>query len=104
MPSGGGARPNWFLVLAGIQAGVIGALILLGYVALDSAWHRRSVWTVPNLLASTFYGEAAYRPGLGARTGAGVALLVVLYGVLGAVFALVIRDQASRLRVTLLGL
>ena len=59
MPSGERTRPNWFVVLAGIQAGVVGALILLGYVALDSAWHRRSVWTVPNLLASTFYGESA---------------------------------------------
>jgi len=104
MPSGERTRPIWFLVLAGIQAGVVGALILLGYLALDSAWHRRSVWTVPNLLASTFYGESAYRPGLGARTGAGVALLLVLYGVLGAIFALVIRDQDSRFRVTLLGL
>jgi hypothetical protein len=104
MPSGERTRPNWVSVLAGIQAGVIGALILLGYVALDSAWHRRSVWTVPNLLASTFYGESAYRPGLGARTSAGVALLLVLYGVLGAVFGLVVRDQDSRLRVMLLGL
>jgi hypothetical protein len=104
MPSGERTRSSWFLVLAGIQAGVVGALILLGYLAIDSAWHRRSVWTVPNLLASTFYGESAYRPGLGARTGAGVALLLVLYGVLGAIFALVVRDQDSRLRVTLLGL
>jgi hypothetical protein len=104
MASGNGARPSWFLALAGIQAGVVGALILLGYVALDSAWHGRSIWTVPNLLASTFYGESAYRPGWGARTSAGLALLLCLYGVLGAVFGLVVRDQGSRLRITLLGL
>lgn len=104
MPFGNGARPNWFLALAGIQAGVVGGLILLGYLALNSAWHRGSIWTVPNLLASTFYGESAYRPGFGARTSAGLALLLFLYGVLGALFALVIRDHGSRLRVTLLGL
>ena len=104
MSSGNGARPNWLLALAGIQAGVIGTLVLLGYLALDSAWHRRSIWLVPNLLASTFYGESAYQPRFGARTGAGLALLLVLYGVLGALFGLVVRDQGSRLRVTLLGL
>ena len=68
MSSGNGVRPNWLLALAGIQAGVGGALVLLGYLALDSAWHRRSIWLVPNLLASTFYGESAYQPRFGART------------------------------------
>ena len=104
MSSGNGVRPNWLLALAGIQAGVGGALVLLGYLALDSAWHRRSIWLVPNLLASTFYGESAYQPRFGARTSSGLALLLVLYGVLGAVFGLVVRDQGSRLRMTLLGL
>ena len=104
MSSGNGARPNWLLALAGIQAGVGGTLVLLGYLALDSAWHRRSIWLVPNLLASTFYGESAYQPRFGARTGAGLALLLVLYGLLGALFGLVVRDQGSRVRMTLLGL
>src|SRR5215472_14218713 len=104
MSSGGRARPNQFLALAGIQAGIVGALILLGYLALDSAWHRRSIWTVPNLMASTFYGESAYRPGFGARTSAGVALLLFLYGLLGLLFALAVRDHGTRIRVLLAGL
>ena len=104
MPSGNGAGSNRFLAVAGIQAGVVGALILMGYLALDSKWHGRSVWTVPNLLASTFYGESAYRQGFGSRTSAGVALLVVVYGLLGALFGLVIRDHSTRLRITLFGL
>jgi len=104
MASGNGAGANRALALAGIQAGVVGALTLLGYLAMDSAWHRRSVWTVPNLLASTFYGESAYRQGFTAKTSAGVALLMVLYGLLGALFALVIRDHGPRLRVVVLGL
>ena len=104
MSSGNGARPHWSLALAGIQAGVVGALILLGYLALDSAWHRHSVWTVPNLLASTFYGESAYRQGFSAGTSVGVALLLLLYGALGLLFALVIRDHGTRMRVVLAGL
>jgi hypothetical protein len=97
-------RPNWLLALAGIQAGIVGGLILLGYLALDSAWHRRSIWTIPNLMASTFYGESAFGPGFSARTSAGLALLFFIYGLLGALFALVIRDHGSRMRVTVLGL
>ena len=104
MPSGNEDGANRVLALAGIQAGVMGAVVLLGYLALDSAWHRRSVWTVPNLLASTFYGESAYRQGFHVRTSAGVALLVVIYGLLGALFGLVMRDHGSLLRVILLGL
>jgi hypothetical protein len=104
MVAGNGAGPNRVLALAGIQAGVVGALTLLAYLAMDSVWHRRSIWTVPNLLASTFYGESAYRQGFGVRTSAGVALLLVIYGLLGALFGLVIRDHGTLLRVTLLGL
>ena len=104
MSSGNGVPPSWSLALAGIQAGVMGSLLLLGYLALDSEWHRGSVWAIPNLLASTFYGESAYRPGFGARTSVGLALLLFLYGVLGALFGLVVRDHGSRLRVTLAGL
>ncbi len=104
MPSGNAAGANRVPALAGIQAGVAGALALFVYLAVNSAWHRRSIWTVPNLLASTFYGESAYRQGFGARTSAGVALLVVLYGLLGALFGLVVRDHGSPLRVIFLGL
>lgn len=104
MSPGNAARPNWFLALAGIEAGTVGALILLAYLALDSAWNRWSIWTVPNLLASTFYGESAYRQGFRASTSVGVALLLLLYGVLGLLFALVVRDHGTRMRVVLAGL
>ena len=104
MASGDGGGTNRLFALAGIQAGVGGALILLTYLALDSLWHRRSVWTIPNLLASTFYGESAYRQGFGVRTSAGLALLFVIYGLLGALFGLVIRDHGTAPRVMLLGL
>src|SRR5215472_5915898 len=103
MPSGNTSRADWFLALAGIQAGVIGGLVLLGYVAIDSLWHQRSIWTVPNLLASTFYGQAAYRSGFRTGTSAGLALAVFLYGVLGLLFALLVRDHGTKVRVLLAG-
>ena len=103
MSSGNRAHPSWFPALAGIQAGIVGSLILLAYLALDAGWHSRSVWTIPNLLSCTFYGESAYIPGFGSRTGAGLALLLFIYGLLGALFGLVTQAQRKRTLVTVWG-
>ena len=69
--------------LAGLEAGVIAALILLGWLALlglVSAFHR----TAANIMATTFYGEAALGREFTFRTVAGIALYLVA-----------LRDQAA---------
>lgn len=93
----------WSFAAAGLQAGILGALILILWLALNSAWIRNSVWTVPNLLASTFYGEIALHPGFGKPTFAGLALLLVIYGALGAVFGLAVRAHGHGALGLLLG-
>lgn len=89
--------------LAGLQAGMSAALLLLTWLALASMWYRRSIWAVPNLFASTFFGEAAFRNGFGKTTYSGVALHLFLYSVLGVVFGLLVRGRSSRLTVVALG-
>ena len=90
-------------LLAGLEGGIVGALVLLGWLALASAWYRRSVWTTANIMATTFYGEAALAPGFSSRTLAGLALYVVLYGIIGALFGLAVAYRLPGLRVTLIG-
>lgn len=90
-------------LLAGLQAGVIAALILLGWLALASAWHRRSIWTAANIMATTFYGEAALGREFTFRTVAGIALYLVLYGTIGALFGLTLAGRGASLRTTLIG-
>jgi len=90
-------------LLAGLEAGIIAALILLGWLALDSAWYRRSIWTAANIMATTFYGEAALGREFTSRTVAGLALYLILYGILGALFGLALAGRDASLRMTLIG-
>jgi hypothetical protein len=90
-------------LLAGLEAGVIAALILLGWLALASAWYRRSIWTAANIMATTFYGEAALGREFTFRTVAGIALYLVLYGAIGALFGLTLASRDASLRITVIG-
>ena len=60
--------------MAGVESGVRGGLFMLVWLGLLSLLQGRSIWSIPNLLASTFYGEAALRRGLRWTTLSGVAL------------------------------
>ena len=105
MDTGEQGRHAWETdrVLAGLEAGIVAVMILLGWLALASAWYRRSIWTTANIMATTFYGEAALRRGFTSRTVAGLALYVVLYGIIGALFGLAVPSRSASFRVTLTG-
>ncbi|MGA3041958.1 MAG: hypothetical protein ABSF54_14325 [Bryobacteraceae bacterium] len=104
---GGGENPHKKReangLLAGLEAGIIAALVLLGWLALSSAWYRRSIWTAANIMATTFYGEAALGRDFTSRTLAGLALYLVLYGIIGALFGLTLANRDASLRTTLIG-
>jgi hypothetical protein len=95
--------PEVYGLLAGLEAGIIAALVLLGWLALASAWYRHSIWTSANILATTFYGEAALGGVFTSRTVAGLALYLMLYGIVGALFGLALASRESGLRLTLIG-
>lgn len=90
-------------LLAGLEAGVLATLALLGWLALTSAWYRRSIWTTANIMATTFYGEAALGGMFTSRTVAGLALYLVIYGTVGAVFGLALASRGAGTRVALIG-
>ena len=96
-------NPNLRFSLAGLQAGMSASLLLLAWLALTSMWYRRSIWSVPNLFASTFFGEAAFRSGFSKTTYSGVALHLIIYSVLGVLFGLLVRGRSSRVTVLALG-
>lgn len=75
---------------------------MLAWLGLSASWQRRSFWTAENLLASVFYGDSAIRSGFAFSTLSGLALYLLLYSVLGAAFAALLRDRASHLRTLLL--
>ena len=89
-------------LLAGLQSGMLGVVCMLGWLGVSAKWQERSFWTAENLMASVFYGARAIRSGFAAETLSGLAVYLVLYSVLGAVFALLVRDRLSRFRTLLL--
>src|SRR4030081_2998029 len=89
---------------AGVESGVLGGLFMLVWVGLLSLGQGRSIWSIPNLLASTFYGEAALRRGFRWTTLSGVALHLIITATAGLVFGLAVSGIASRSRVMFLGL
>src|SRR5437870_2489727 len=106
MPSGdhigGGSKIK--LAMAGVEAGVLGGLFMMAWLAMLSLLQGRSAWSVPNLLASTFYGEAALRRGFRWTTLSGVALQVIVSAAAGLLFGLAVGGMANRGRVMALGL
>ena len=105
MPSGNHSRAGSSLLraLAGVESGVIGGVFMLAWLALLSLLQGRSIWSTPNLLASTFYGEVALRRGFRWTSLSGVALHLVMTAMAGLMFGLAVSSIASRRRVMLLG-
>jgi hypothetical protein len=105
MPSGdqSGRKSKINLLMAGVQAGILGGLFVVGWLALLSLLQGRSIWSIPNLLASTFYGEAALRRGFRWSSLSGVALQLVVCALAGLLFGFAVSGIASRSRVMFLG-
>jgi hypothetical protein len=77
---------------------------MLAWLGVSAAWQRRSFWTSENLMASAFYGDSAIRRGFAGSTVSGLALYVLLYSLLGALFALPFRHPEKPGRMLLLSL
>jgi hypothetical protein len=91
-------------LLAGLQAGMVGVLLMLVWLGVSAAWQQRSFWTAENLMASAFYGPGSIHSGFASRTLPGLALYVVLYSVLGALLGLAVRNRATRMLTILLAI
>lgn len=91
-----GVRPGLRHALAGIHAGVLGTLAMLACVMLGSAWDHRSIWSVPNLFATTFFGSDAYVNEFVRTSWSGLALMIAMYGFLGMIWGVIWGDARRR--------
>ena len=89
------------MFLAGLQGGMLGVCWMLVWLGISAEWQRRSFWTAENLMASAFYGGSAIRSDFAGGTLSGMAVYLLLYSLLGAVFAVIVRDRMPRSRVLL---
>ncbi|HKD08639.1 MAG TPA: hypothetical protein VKB79_22240 [Bryobacteraceae bacterium] len=79
--------------LAGLQAGVLGALFTILWLMGCSRYLRRSAWDIPNLFATSFYGAAAYQQQYLRTSWTGVAMIVAIGGLGGALWGIVCREN-----------
>jgi hypothetical protein len=77
---------------------------MMAWWLLAELIEHRSAWTLPNLLATTFYGESAYRPGFMAATWSGMAGPLVVYCAAGVVFSLIGRERRSGWLLVVIGM
>jgi hypothetical protein len=89
-------------LLAGLQAGVLGGLAMLAWLMASAPLRQQPWWAFPNLMASGIFGDAVFRLGFGLASWSGAALLLIMAGTLGSLFALLVPDSVSQFRFTLL--
>lgn len=80
--------------LAGLQAGMLGGIVLLVVMASVSVLDRRHWWSYPNVLAAAFYGHRSIGAGFGWHTVSGMALQLLIAGAAGVVFGLLLGGFA----------
>jgi hypothetical protein len=97
-------RPNRSplqFLLAGLQAGMMGALVYLFWMGVSGILLRRGFWDVENLMASALERSPGYGPGFSPATLSGLAAYLLVYSSLGAAFAFVVRDRLTGRRLGL---
>jgi hypothetical protein len=90
--------------LAGLQAGMVGVLWMLAWLGVSASWQNQGFWNSENLFATLFYGSDAVRSDFSWKSLAGLALYLLLYSVLGAIFALALRGRAPSGRLVPIGI
>jgi hypothetical protein len=89
--------------LAGLQAGMMAVIVMLGWLGLSALWQRHTFWTAPNQMATVFSGGAAIVAGFGPYTPSGIAVYVVVYSLLGAGFAMAAPRRLTPFGTMLIG-
>jgi hypothetical protein len=88
--------------LAGLEGGTVGVLWMLTWLGVSSVWQQRSFWAPENLMATAFDRNSTLAPVFTWSTCGGLALYVLVYSLLGAAFASVLRDRVPQRRVMLI--
>jgi hypothetical protein len=89
--------------LAGLQTGVLGGLLALGWYAFSSVWQGQPVLAAPVSLGTSLAGDG-FRRGYGFTALTGASLQVAVSGTLGVLFGLIVRSRDNVLRAMLLGI
>jgi hypothetical protein len=72
-------------ILAGIEIGVIGGIVMLLWLAISAPLIGYPWWSIINLFASHSYSARVVRDGVGMATVSGIALQIAVAGIIGGI-------------------
>ncbi len=84
-------------LLAGLQAGMVAAFWMLIWLGISAMWMHRSFFNPMNIMATVFFKGDGIHRGFASTTPSGIALYLLNYSVLGAVFALAAKRRLTGL-------
>ncbi len=82
-------------LLAGLQAGMLGGLLLSAYFWLESLLFARSVWQAPRLFAAALLGPGGAHPHFDFSTVIGYSVLLLCCGAMGLLFAVLVPPATA---------
>ena len=82
---------------AGLHAGIVGVFWMFGCFFIAAIWDRHGIWSMPNLFSTLFYGDNVSEGEFLRTTWSGIALIVAIYGLLGAVWGCYWKDGRKSL-------
>lgn|GEM_PF-3472950 len=94
-PSRAAPSISW-IALAGLVNGVFGGVVALCYLILDGLIRGDGPWRFANLFAATWYPARARHFGFSWATVTGIAAELVVAGLAGVLFALLLRRTLGR--------
>jgi len=87
-----GAVPR---LLAGLESGILGAAVMIGWFAVDSLIESQYWWAMLNLWGASVYHIRVFSMGFGVATLAGASTHFFLHGVGGALWSLLAAKIAN---------
>jgi hypothetical protein len=90
-PLSGGLSERACRILAGLDAGVIGGILVLIWLSFMARIQGDYWWAKWNVAGALFYGDRVYSMGWGRASLAGAACLLLVYALLGLLFSLLAR-------------
>lgn len=90
-------------LLAAMQAASLASILAIFWCGIASSSSSHSFWTLPNLMAGLFYGNASLRPDFGFHTLTGLAIHLLLSTAFACLFATAIPPTLRPLTSLLFG-
>lgn len=91
-------RPGLLMcALGGLEASIAGIVWMFGCFIVAAFWSGIGIWSVPNLFSTIFYGDYAFDDAFSKTTWSGLALMIVVYGLLGIAWGCLWKENRKPL-------